>query len=148
MGQRISDWKLEISEDFRSLGFGEFAPLAGGEVGREMEVADGHPEEAEGWVAGRGGHFADLAVAAFVQGEFDPVGRDVLTVADGRIARGKVGVDVLGLGGKSSFSFDDDSMAELLQRVFGHLPFDLRPVSAGVGVFRVEKFGVQSGFVG
>ena len=44
--QRISDLKLEISEDFRSLGGGEFAPLTGGEVGGEMELADGDAEEA------------------------------------------------------------------------------------------------------
>ena len=35
-----------------------------------------------------------------------------------------------------------------MQRAFGRLPFDLGPVSAGVGVCWVEEFGVESGFVG
>ncbi len=113
-----------------------------------MEVSDGYSEEAEGWVAGRGGHFADLAVAAFVQGEFDPAGRDVLTVADGRIARRKVGVDALGPSWESFAAFYDNAGAELLQGGFSDFAFDLGPVGAGMGVFGVEKFGVQAGFVG
>ena len=113
-----------------------------------MELTDGDAEEAEGWVANASGHFADLAVAAFAEGEFDPAGRDALTKADGRIARRVVGANLFGFGGESSFFFDDDTLAQLLQRIFGHLPFDLRPVSAGMGVFRIEEFGVQSGFVG
>ena len=123
-------------------------PLAWSEVGGELELADGDSEEAEGWVADSGGHLADLAVAAFAQGEFDPAGRDVLTEADRWIARGKVRVDVFGFGGKSCFSFDEDTAAQFLQRFFGHLPFDLRPVSAGMGVFGIEELGVQSGSVG
>ena len=71
-----------------AVGFGEFAPLAGAEVVWERELADGYPEEAEGWVADGGGHFADLAVAAFAEGEFEPARRDVLAGADGGIARG------------------------------------------------------------
>ena len=130
------------------MGFGEFAPVAGGEVGGETESADGDAEEAEGRVADRGGHFADLAVAAFVQGEFEPAGRDVLAVADRWIARRKIWVDAFGFGGEGYFSFDDDTVAQFLQRIFGHLPFDLGPVSAGVGVFGVEEFGVETGFVG
>ena len=38
------------------------------EVGGEIEVADGYSQESEGWEADRCGHFADLAVAAFVEG--------------------------------------------------------------------------------
>jgi hypothetical protein len=51
-----------------AFGFGQFMPLARVEVGGEMEVADGHAEEAEGWEADGCGHFAHLAVAAFVEG--------------------------------------------------------------------------------
>jgi hypothetical protein len=68
--RRISDLKLEISEDFRAVGFSEFAPVAGGEVWGEMELTDGYSEEAESWEADSGGHFADLAVTAFVECEF------------------------------------------------------------------------------
>jgi hypothetical protein len=64
-----------------------------------MEVADGHAEEAEGWEADRCGHFADLAIAAFVEGEFDPTRWDVLAVADGGIAGWNVGTDLFGFGG-------------------------------------------------
>jgi len=42
--------------------------LAESEVFGEMEMADGYAEEAEGGMAGGGGHFADLAVSAFVEG--------------------------------------------------------------------------------
>jgi len=68
--------------------------VAGGEVGGEMELADGDAEEAEGGVADGGGHFADLAVAAFVEGEFEPAGGDVLANAD----RGVAGGDEEGCG--------------------------------------------------
>jgi hypothetical protein len=122
--------------------------LAGGEFGWEVELADGDPEEAEGWVADAGGHFADLAVAAFVQGEFEPAGRDALTLADGRIAGRKVGVDAFGPSWESSAAFYDNTGAELLQGGVSDFAFDLGPVGAGVGVFGVEKFGVQAGFVG
>ncbi len=64
-----------------------------------MEVADGDSQEAEGRVAGGGGHFTDLAVAAFVEGEFEPAGRDVLANADGGVAGRDVGTDLFGLGG-------------------------------------------------
>ena len=64
-----------------------------------MEVADGDSEEAEGRVAGGGGHFADLAVAAFLEGECDPRRGDVLADADGGITGRDVGTDLFGLGG-------------------------------------------------
>jgi hypothetical protein len=57
-------------------------------------------------------------------------------------------VDLFGCGGKGLASFDDDTLAEVLQGGCGHLSLDLSPVGAGVGVFRVEQFGVESGFVG
>ena len=107
-----------------------------------MELTDGYSEEAESWEADSGGHFADLAVTAFVKGEFEPVGGDVLTVADGRVAGRKVGVDALGFGRQCHFAFDDDTLAQFLQRFVGRLALDLRPISAGMGVFRIEKFGV------
>jgi hypothetical protein len=103
--------KLDISEDLGSFGFGEFAPLAWGEVPGEMELADSDAYEAEGWKADAGGHFADLAVAAFVEDEFDPTGRDVLTEADRWIARGRVGMDSFGFGGKGFAFFDNDAGA-------------------------------------
>ena len=148
-----------ISEDFRSFVFGEFAPLAGGEVGGEMELADGDAEEAEGGMADGGGHFADLAVAAFVEGEFEPAGGDVRADADrggaggdeegcgsgrdGRAARAPwFRVDAGGLGGEGLAAFDDDAGAELLQGGLGDFAFDLGPVGAGVGVFWVEEIGV------
>jgi hypothetical protein len=163
--QRISDLKLEISEDFRSFVFGEFAPLAGGEVGGEMELADGDAEEAEGGVGDGGGHFADLAVAAFLEGEFEPAGGDVQADADrgiaggdeegcgsgrdGRAARAPwFWVDAGGLGGEGLAAFDEDAGAELLEGGLGEFAFDLGPVSAGVGVFGVEEMGVESGLVG
>ncbi len=113
-----------------------------------MEVADGHAEKAEGGMAGGGGHFADLAVAAFLEGEFEPAGGDVLAGADGGIARRDVRMDLLGLGGEGFLAFYDNAGAESLQRAFSHLPFHLRPVGAGVGVFWIEEFRVQSRFVG
>lgn len=163
--QRISDLKLEISEDFRSLVFGEFAPLAGGEVGGELELADGGAEEAEGGVPDGGGHFAHLAVAAFLQDEFEPRCGDVFTVADGRVARGEeegcgadgdgraarapwFWVDAGGLGGEGLVAFDEDAGAEFFEGGLGDFAFDLGPVGAGVGVFWVEEIGVESGFVG
>ena len=127
---------------------GELAPVAGGEVGGEAESADGDAEEAEGWVAGGSGHFADLAVAAFVEGEFEPAGWDILAEADGWVTGRKVGVDVLGLGWESFAAFYNNAGAELLQGGLGNYAFHLGPVSAGVGIFGIEEFGVQSGFIG
>jgi hypothetical protein len=69
-------------------------------------------------------------------------------VADGRVAGRKVGVDALGPGWESFAAFYDNTGADLLQGGFSDFAFDLCPVSAGVGVFRIKKFGVQSGFVG
>ena len=74
-------------------------PLAGGEVGREMEMADGDSEEAEGREADRCSHFADLAVAAFVEGEFEPRCGDVLSAADRGIAGLEIGMDFFCFGG-------------------------------------------------
>lgn len=71
-----------------------------------------------------------------------------MTKADGRITRRNVGMDTLCFGGESYFSFDDDALAQFVQRVFGYLPFHLRPIGAGMRIFRIEEFGVQSGFVG
>jgi hypothetical protein len=113
-----------------------------------MELADGDAEEAEGGVAGGGGHFADLAVAPFLEGEFEPAGGDVLADTDRGIAGGEVGVDLMGLGGEGLASFYDNAGAELLEGGLGDFAFDLGPVSAGVRVFRVEEFGVEAGFVG
>jgi hypothetical protein len=130
-----------------------------------MELADGDAEEAEGGMADGSGHFADLAVAAFVEGEFEPAGGDVLADADRGIAgwdkegcgSGRDGrdarapwfwVDAGGLGGEGLASFYDNSGAELLEGGFGDFAFDLGPVGAGVGVFGVEEIGVESGFVG
>ena len=73
--------------------------MAGGEVGGEMEVADRYSQEAEGWEADGCGHFTDLAIAAFVEGEFDPTRWDVLAVADGGIAGWNVERDLFGFGG-------------------------------------------------
>ena len=113
-----------------------------------MELADGDADEAEGREADGCGHFTHLAVAAFTQSEFDPTGGDVFPFANGRITRRDIGMDLFCFGGKGFASFDNHAGAQLLQRTFGHLPFQLRPVGAWVGVFRIKKFGVQSGFVG
>jgi hypothetical protein len=133
---------LEISEDFGAVRFSEFAPVAGGEGWGEMELTDGYSEEAESWEADSGGHFADLAVAAFVESEFEPAGGDVVTLADGRVAGRKLKVYALGSSREGHLAFDDDTLAQFLQRFFGHLALDLRPISAGMGVFWIEKFGV------
>ena len=57
-------------------------------------------------------------------------------------------MDAFGLSWERYFSLDNHTVAQLLQSVFGRLPFDLSPVGARMGVFRIEEFGVQSGFVG
>ena len=113
-----------------------------------MEVADADANEAEGREAGGGGHFADLAVAAFVKGEFEPAGWDALADADWGIAGRKVGADLFGFGGEGLASFYDNAGAELLQGGIGDLAFDLGPVGAGVRIFRIEEFGVEARFVG
>jgi len=135
-------------EDRGAVGFGEFAPLAGGQIVGEMELADGYSEEAEGGKANGSGHFADLAVAAFAEGEFEPAGGDVLAVADRGIAGWKVGADLSGFGREGLAAFYDKAGAELLEGGIGDFAFDLGPVGAGVGVFRIEEFGVEAGFVG
>ena len=122
--------------------------MAWGEVGREMKIADGDSEEAEGWVADGGGHFADLAVAAFLEGEFEPRCGDTLADSDGGIAWWEVGVDLFGLGGEGFVALYDNTGAEFLQGWLGDCAFDLGPVGAGVGLLGVEEFGVEAGFVG
>lgn len=113
-----------------------------------MELADGYADEAEGREADGCGHFADLAIASFMQDEFNPSGGNTFPSTNGRIARWDVGMDLFGFGGKGFTSFDDHAGAQSLQRAFGHLAFDLRPVSPCVGVFWVEEFGIETGFVG
>ena len=122
--------------------------MAGSEVGREIELADADADEAEGREADRCGHFADLAIASFMQDEFNPSSGNIFTFANGRIARRDIGMDFFGFGGKGFTSFDDHAGAQLLQGAFGYLPLDLRPVSPRVGVFWVEEFGIETGFVG
>lgn len=85
--------EFEIRKDFGSLACGEFAPLTGSEVGRKVELSDGDADEAESREVNVGGHFAHLAVAAFVQRQFDPTGGNISPLANGWIARGKVGMD-------------------------------------------------------
>jgi len=63
-----------------------------------MEVADRYSQEAEGWEADGCGHFTDLAIAAFLEGECDPRRGDVLADADGGITGQDVGTDLFGLG--------------------------------------------------
>ena len=100
-------------------------------------MTDGYSEEAESWKADSGGHFADLAVTAFVKGEFEPAGGDVLTVADGRVAGRKVRVDALGSSREGFTTFYDNAAAELLQGGFGDFAVDLSPICAGMDVFRI-----------
>jgi len=54
-----------ISEDFGPLAGGEFVPLAGSEVGREVEFSNGDAHETEGGKTHGRGHFADLAITTF-----------------------------------------------------------------------------------
>ncbi len=114
----------------------------------KMEVADGRAEKAESGMAGGGGHFADLAVAAFLEGEFEPAGGDVLADSDRGIARRDVRMDLLGLGGEGFLAFYDNAGAELLNGGLGDFAFDLGPVGAGVGLLWVEELRVQSRLVG
>lgn len=111
------DLKFKISEgeEGGAVGFGEFLPLSGGKNWREVEVADADTDEAEGREVDGCGHFSHLAVASFAQGDFDPTGRDVLAEPDRWIARGKVGIDLFGFGGKGFASFDNHTGAQLLQ---------------------------------
>ena len=111
----VRGWPLPLSgKDGMALVFRQLAPLAGSEAWGEMELTDGDAEEPESREAGGGSHFADLAVTAFAQGEFDPAGWDVQTMADGWIARSKVGVDGCHLGGAGHGSFEDDATAQFL----------------------------------
>jgi hypothetical protein len=66
--RRIADLKFKISEDLGAFGFGEFAPVAGREVGGKMELTDGNAEEAEGGKTHGRGHLADLTISSFPQG--------------------------------------------------------------------------------
>ena len=81
-----------------------------------MELSNANADEAEGREADGCGHFAHFAVAAFTQGECDPAGGNIFPFANGRIARWDVGMDLFGFGGKGLTSFDDDAIAQFLQR--------------------------------
>jgi len=122
--------------------------LAGGEGG-EIEGADTHPDEPQGWVADGGGHAADLAVSAFDEFEGDPAIGDGLTHPDGRGPWGDVRLRFQepGTAWEGRAALDDDTLAELVDGFGVGYSFDLDPVPAGMGMSGLEQSLIPMGFI-
>ena len=107
----------------------------------ERESADAGADEAEGGVAGGGGHAADLAVFALAEFEGEPGGGDVVSLADGRVARGEIGIGIeeFGAAGEGAVAADLDAGAENFEGRFVGDAFDLDGVAAAVAEFRVKE---------
>jgi len=109
--------------------------VGGGREAFEPQGPDGDADQAQGGQAGGGGHAADLAVAAFDEGEFEPGGGNGGAEADGRGAGGQVRLEVelADLSGAGEVVLNADAAAEEFEGFGGWAAFDLGPVGAGVG---------------
>ena len=83
---------------------------------------------------------AHLAVLAFDEGEPNPAGRDVGTVADGRHPFPKVlwGIDNLSLARFGVVTFDGDAFFQLIDGLLGDLSVHLGQIGA-----RMLEFWIQ-----
>lgn len=132
---------LQFSAELRAFAFREPAPFARFQVA-EAQLADGDADEAEDGESDGGSHAANLAVASFSEGDLYPGGRDGLAKANGRVARGELGLDVFeeaNLGGASTVVLDLKSHSEPLEGTLVGDSFDLCPVSSGMGEFRIRE---------
>lgn len=103
-------------------------------------------------MADGGGHAADLAVFALVQGEGEPFVGHVFAEAHGRIARRERG-DLAGghpthAHGSAGVVGEFHAGGEAGEGFVGGHAFDEGPVFAFVGVARIEEAGVEAGLVG
>ena len=87
----------------------------------------------------RGGHAADLAIASFGEGEFDPRGWDIFAKANGWRARRQIGfrVEQAHLRWTRTVVLDGHAGGELFQRLLARDAFDLREIGAFVSVARI-----------
>jgi hypothetical protein len=101
-------------------------------------------------VADGGGHSADLAVAAFVDAEFDPEILDGFSQADGGIAwrDERVGFADVGVGGEGGFAVEGDATAEAGEGFFIWEALDEDEVGFWNVVVGIEEADGPGGFVG
>lgn len=100
-------------------------------------------------MANGGSHFADLPVAAFGKGEFEPDVRDIFPITDGWIARRefRLWIENPGATGACFPVFDDDAFLQHSKRRGSGNALHEGPVGAFVGVERVEQPGIHRRFV-
>ena len=102
-----------LLKDQLSLFSGELAPMAGGKIGGQEELANPSADQAQcGQTDGRR-HAADLTIAAFVEFQFQPCGGNVLAKADRRLTWRIVQGGCFGASGESFASLDNDAFGQL-----------------------------------
>ena len=116
----------------------------------EFDVADAGADQAQCRQSDRRGHAAHLAVAAFVDGEFDPAIRHGFAEAHGRIARPQPRwrVDASRVGGQGHAVIEHHAAAKLRELFITRFAFDLNGVSLARLGFRIGETLHQRAFVG
>ena len=101
-------------------------------------------------MADLGRHAADLAIAAFFEGQFNPGIRDVSAVANGRIARPWLwaGIEDASLGRASAVTGEQDSGREPFHGIGGWGAFNLSPVGTRVSELWIGEPVLESTIVG
>ena len=116
----------------------------------DVPGADGVANEAQGGEADGGGHAADLAVAAFVEGELEPGGWDGGAIANGWISGPEPAWfgACLGPGWFGEAVFEAYAFAELLDGLLVYFAFDLDKIGFWKLVFGVGDLMVEVAFAG
>jgi len=100
-------------------------------------------------VADRGGHPADLAVAAFADRDPQPAIGDARAHADRRHARPEVGrVDPFDLGGAGGAVLQYDAVAQGIERGLARLALDLNEIGLGQLELRIRDPRLEATVVG
>lgn len=95
------------------------------------------------------GHAPDLTVFAFYQFHCDPARGNAFAKSNRRDARGqfRLRFQQTGLARERAVALNHNSALQLLQSCGGGNPFDLNPVFALMGIFGMEQFLIQLGFI-
>ena len=123
------------------------APRAGRQT-RHGPVADAPPDQPQRGVVDRGGHAADLAVAAFADRYLQPAIGDARADPDRRHARPEVGGgDPLDVGAGRAI-LQQDAAPQPIERVLAGIALDLHEIGLGQLELRVRDPRLEATVVG